>query len=109
MVRAGSDGRGPRLSRQSDAQYLWYGVSVESDASSPSELNMMLDVIEALTPSQRRPIKRMCCSSDAYHCFIEISRWDEDVAQRVLRTSAEILFTHEAGVRSLTIVPVKRA
>ena len=97
------------MSRQSDAQYFWYGVSVESDASSSGELNMMLDVIEALTPSQRRPIKRMCCSSDAYHCFIEICRWDEDAAQKVLRTSAEILFTNEAGVRSLTIVPVKRA
>lgn len=96
-----------RSSKEPDAQYYWHGVSVESATSSSDELNLMLDVLAALTPSQRLPIRSIRCLSDAQHCCIDISRWDHHQVQKVLRTSAAMLFNGGGKIRSLTINPLR--
>lgn len=86
------------------AQYSWHGVSVESSTSNADELDTMLELVSALSPSDRAKIGKIFCDSDVGHCSVHLRRGNQGVVPKIVRTCASVLYTKFGSVRSLTIV-----
>ena len=90
------------------AQLHWHGVNLESSGSDDGELDTMLDLVNALSPTERVLIDQMYCDSHARHCSVVLKRGSQETVTKILRTCAEVLFVRFGTVRSLTVTQMAR-
>jgi hypothetical protein len=84
------------------AQYRWHGVSFESTAADAAELEIMLDVVNALSPVDRTLIGKMFCDSDAGHCSVHLKRSCR--MAKIVTTCAAVVYARFGAVRSISVV-----
>jgi len=86
------------------AQYRWHGVNFESTTADAAELDIMLDVVNALSPVDRALIGKMVCDSDAGHCSVHLKR-NYGIAVKIVTTCAAVVYARFGAVRSISVVP----
>ncbi|MGV8833261.1 MAG: hypothetical protein ACOH2N_14905 [Devosia sp.] len=98
------NGRHDKVSTTTFSTSVWYGIAVNSRYSDAAELELMLDMVEAMTPAERSMVQRIYCDSKRGNDFaVELRTWNEQFAWAIAQKLGDVACEKSQGHSGVSI------
>lgn len=93
-----------KVSTTSLSAVEWHNIVIESRYDVAAELELMLDMIEAMTPAERSLVQRIWCDSKRGNDFaVELRLWNEQFAWAIAEKLGEVACEKSHGHSGISV------